>query len=118
MNAVLLSKEWFWAAEALLAGFLAGPDYWLPGIGIGVTFLLAGVLGRRNARHQALGMTLDLELDEAVLSRSRLSILVALLPGDAVDFTWLQKNLNISDGNLGTHLRRLEAENYVKSAAL
>ena len=48
----------------------------------------------------------------------RLSILVALLPGDAVDFTWLQKNLNISDGNLGTHLRRLEAENYVKSAAL
>jgi hypothetical protein len=53
MNAVLLSKEWFWAAATLLvaviAGFLAGPDfYWLPGIGIGVTFLLAGVLGRRN----------------------------------------------------------------------
>jgi len=53
MNGVLLSKEWFWAAGTLLvavvAGFLAGPDYyWLPGLGIGVTFLLAGVLGRRN----------------------------------------------------------------------
>jgi len=60
-------------------------------------------------------MTLELDLDEAVLSRPRLSILAALIGGDAVDFTWFQKNLNISDGNLGTHLRKLEAENYIKA---
>jgi DNA-binding MarR family transcriptional regulator len=55
------------------------------------------------------------ELDDAVLSRPRLSILAALIAGDAVDFTFLQKNLGISDGNLGAHLRKLEAENYIRS---
>jgi DNA-binding MarR family transcriptional regulator len=58
---------------------------------------------------------LVLDLDEAVLSRPRLSILAALVSGDAVDFTFLQKNLGISDGNLGTHLRKLEAEKYIRS---
>ena len=56
-----------------------------------------------------------LNLDETVLSRPRLSILAALVAGDAVDFTFLQKNLGISDGNLSTHLRKLEAENYIRS---
>jgi DNA-binding MarR family transcriptional regulator len=56
-----------------------------------------------------------LDLDETVLSRPRLSILAALVTGDAVDFTFLQKNLGISDGNLSTHLRKLEAENYIRS---
>jgi len=56
-----------------------------------------------------------LELDDAILSRPRLSILAALVAGDALDFTFLKKNLGISDGNLGTHLRKLEAENYIKS---
>ena len=60
-------------------------------------------------------MSLDLHLDDAVLSRPRLSILAALVGGDAVDFTYLQKNLGISDGNLGTHLHKLEAEKYIKS---
>ena len=56
-----------------------------------------------------------LDLDETVLSRPRLSILAALVARDAVDFTFLQKNLGISDGNLSTHLRKLEAENYIRS---
>ena len=56
-----------------------------------------------------------LNLDETVLSRPRLSILAALVAGDAVDFTFLQKNLGISDGNLSTHLRKLEAENCIRS---
>lgn len=56
-----------------------------------------------------------LNLDDVVLSRPRLSILAALVAGDAVDFTFLQKNLGISDGNLGTHLRKLEAEDYIRS---
>ncbi len=58
---------------------------------------------------------LALELDDAVLSRPRLSILAALIAGDAVDFTFLQKNLGIADGNLSTHLRKLEAEGYIRS---
>jgi DNA-binding MarR family transcriptional regulator len=55
------------------------------------------------------------DLDEAILSRPRLSILAALVSGDAVDFTFLQKNLGIADGNLSTHLRKLEAEEYIES---
>ena len=55
------------------------------------------------------------DFDEAVLSRPRLSILAALISGDSVDFTFLQKHLGISDGNLSTHLRKLEAGNYVRS---
>jgi DNA-binding MarR family transcriptional regulator len=58
---------------------------------------------------------LVLILDETVLSRPRLSILAALVARDAVDFTFLQKNLGISDGNLSTHLRKLEAGNYIRS---
>ena len=64
MNGVLLSKEWFWAAAvmlasiiaAFLAGFLTGqPDfYWFAGYGVPVTFLLAGILGRRNARSRII----------------------------------------------------------------
>ena len=56
-----------------------------------------------------------LDLDDAILSRPRLSILAALVSGDALDFTFLKKNLGISDGNLGTHLRKLETENYIRS---
>jgi hypothetical protein len=57
MNSVLLSSEWLWAAAVLLASivaaFLAGPDfYWLAGVWIGGTQILAGLLGRRNARRQ------------------------------------------------------------------
>jgi DNA-binding MarR family transcriptional regulator len=58
---------------------------------------------------------LNSSLDDVVLSRPRLSILAALISGDAVDFTFLQKNLGISDGNLSTHLSKLEAERYIHS---
>ena len=62
-----------------------------------------------------VGLTSINDLDDAVLSRPRLSILAALVGGDAVDFTFLQKNLGISDGNLGTHLGKLEAGKYIQS---
>jgi len=57
MNGVLLSSEWFWAAgvmlASLVAALVAGPQfYWLPGIWMGGTMVLAGLLGRRNARLQ------------------------------------------------------------------
>jgi hypothetical protein len=57
MNGVLLSGEWFWAAgimlASLIAALLAGPNfYWLPGFSIGGTMILAGLMGRQNARRQ------------------------------------------------------------------
>ena len=68
-----------------------------------------------NEQSPTNGANLVMNLDDTVLSRPRLSILAAMISGDAVDFTFLQKNLGISDGNLGTHLRKLEEENYIKS---
>ena len=65
--------------------------------------------------HGARVNELTSNLDEVVLSRPRLSILAALISGNAVDFTFLQKNLGISDGNLSTHLSKLEAEGYIQS---
>jgi len=58
MNGVLVSEEWYWAAGVLLvsmiAAFAAGPRfYWLAGVWIGGTLVLAGLLGLRNARRQA-----------------------------------------------------------------
>jgi hypothetical protein len=58
MNGVLVSAEWYWAAGVLLvsliAAFAAGPRfYWLAGVWVGGTLVLAGLLGRRNARRLA-----------------------------------------------------------------
>jgi DNA-binding MarR family transcriptional regulator len=69
----------------------------------------------RPAAYGASVKDLTSNLDDVVLSRPRLSILAALISGDAVDFTFLQKNLGISDGNLSTHLSKLEAERYIQS---
>ena len=62
INGALVSREWFWAAGALLASLIAAlligflkdqPSfYWLPAYWIPGTFLLAGLLGRRNAQRQ------------------------------------------------------------------
>lgn len=57
MNGVLLSDEWFWAAGALFASLvavvIAGANfYWFPGVFIPGTYILAGLIGYRNARHQ------------------------------------------------------------------
>ena len=43
-----------------------------------------------------------------------MSSLVALDPGEQVDFVYLRKILNLTDGNLGAHLARLENAGYVK----
>jgi hypothetical protein len=59
MNGVLLSDEWLWAAGILLASiiavFLAGTAYyWLLGLWMGGTMVLAGLMGRRNAHRQVV----------------------------------------------------------------
>ncbi len=57
------------------------------------------------------------ELDNIIHQPVRLQImasLVALNPGEQVDFVYLRKVLKLTDGNLGAHLTKLEAAGYVK----
>jgi DNA-binding MarR family transcriptional regulator len=43
-----------------------------------------------------------------------MSSLAALNPGEQVDFVHLRKILNLTDGNLGAHLTKLEDAGYIK----
>ncbi len=57
------------------------------------------------------------QLDNIIHQPARLRImasLVALDPGEQVDFVYLRKILNLTDGNLGAHLAKLENAGYVK----
>ncbi len=42
-----------------------------------------------------------------------MAALVTLKPGDEVDFTYLRDLLEVTDGNLGAHLRKLEEAGYI-----
>jgi len=42
-----------------------------------------------------------------------MSALVTLEAGDEVDFTYLRDLLEVTDGNLGAHLRKLEEAGYI-----
>ena len=56
------------------------------------------------------------ELDSIIHQPVRLQImaaLVALEPDDQVEFTYLRDLLELTDGNLGAHLRKLEDEKYI-----
>ena len=56
------------------------------------------------------------ELNETIHQPVRLRImasLVALVPADEVDFTYLRDLLDVTDGNLGAHLRKLEEAGYI-----
>jgi DNA-binding MarR family transcriptional regulator len=56
------------------------------------------------------------ELNETIHQPVRLRImaaLVALEPTDEVDFTYLRGLLEVTDGNLGAHLRKLEEAGYI-----
>ena len=55
--------------------------------------------------------------DEIIHQSTRLRIMaavVALDAGDEVDFGFLRDRLQLSDGNLGSHLLKLEEARYVK----
>lgn len=56
------------------------------------------------------------ELNEIIHQPIRLrimAVLVTLAPGDEVDFTYLRDLLEVTDGNLGAHLRKLEEAGYI-----
>ncbi|MGV3557524.1 winged helix-turn-helix domain-containing protein [Larkinella arboricola] len=47
-------------------------------------------------------------------SRARLGIMSVLLVADYADFSFLKETLQLSDGNLASHLRSLEDAGYVQ----
>jgi DNA-binding MarR family transcriptional regulator len=56
------------------------------------------------------------ELNETILQPVRLRIMAALTalePANEVDFTYLRDLLQLTDGNLGAHLRKLEEAGYI-----
>ena len=60
----------------------------------------------------------DVELDALIHVPARLRIvatLAALHEGDTLSFTRLQEMIDLTSGNLITHLRKLEDAGYVKS---
>jgi DNA-binding MarR family transcriptional regulator len=56
------------------------------------------------------------ELNETIHQPVRLRIMAALTAlesGNEVDFTYLRTLLDVTDGNLGAHLRKLEEAGYI-----
>ena len=52
-------------------------------------------------------------LNKAFESRIRLGIMSALVVNDALDFNNLKELLQLTDGNLASHLKGLEKEGYL-----
>jgi len=52
-------------------------------------------------------------LDTAVHGPTRLGVMTALQIDGQLDFTTLKKRLNVADGALGLHLRKLEDAGYI-----
>lgn len=53
------------------------------------------------------------DLDKAFENRIRLGIMSALIVNDFIDFNSLKVMLDVTDGNLASHLKSLEKSNYV-----
>lgn len=53
-------------------------------------------------------------LDELIHQRTRLAILGALAAGDRMSFNDLKSVLDVTDGNLSVHARKLEEAGYVR----
>lgn len=54
------------------------------------------------------------DLHKAFESRVRLGIMSALAVNDGLDFTSLKEFLDVTDGNLATHLKKLEKEEFIE----
>ncbi len=60
-------------------------------------------------------MNLIEHLNKAFESRVRLGIMAALLVNESMDFNALKALLDVTDGNLASHLRGLEEMQYVQA---
>jgi DNA-binding HxlR family transcriptional regulator len=55
------------------------------------------------------------QIDDTLHSRIRLSIIAALVSVDEADFNFLKNMVKTTDGNLSTHLKKLEHAKYISS---
>ena len=53
-------------------------------------------------------------LHKAFENRIRLAIMSALAVNDTLDFSSLKEYLDVTDGNLATHLKKLENEEFIE----
>ncbi|HET6630949.1 MAG TPA: transcriptional regulator [Woeseiaceae bacterium] len=53
-------------------------------------------------------------LDDLIHSRIRLAVMAVLAGVERAEFTFIRDRVNTSDGNLSTHLRKLEDSGYVR----
>lgn len=53
------------------------------------------------------------QLDEIIHSRIRLAIMAMLVTLGEAEFTFLRGKVHATDGNLSTHLKKLEESGYV-----
>ena len=53
------------------------------------------------------------QFDKAFENRIRLQIMSVLLANDSYDFSSLKELLQVTDGNLASHLKSLEKEEYI-----
>jgi DNA-binding MarR family transcriptional regulator len=58
-------------------------------------------------------MTIIQNINKAFDHRIRLGIMSVLMVNDSADFTTLKELLGVTDGNLASHSKALEAENYI-----
>lgn len=52
-------------------------------------------------------------IDDVIHARVRLAIMSYLATANTADFNALKDALKVSDGNLSTHLKKLEDHNYI-----
>ena len=52
-------------------------------------------------------------IDDVIHGRVRLGVMTLLAGGDALDFRTLRDRLEVTDGNLSVHLRKLEDAGFV-----
>ena len=53
------------------------------------------------------------QLDDVIHSRIRLAVMAVLVTVEEAEFTFLREKVNATDGNLSTHLKKLEDVGYV-----
>ena len=53
------------------------------------------------------------QLDKVLEHRIRLQIMSVLVTEDALDFNSLKEMLNVTDGNLASHIKALEKEEFI-----
>lgn len=53
------------------------------------------------------------QLDDIIHARIRLAIIAVLISVEEAEFNFLKEKVNTTDGNLSTHLRKLEDAKYI-----